>query len=252
MSIFSDNLRYLRESRNESQQKTAEALDIKRGRYEPYESGKVEPPYEMLVRLSRFYGISIDLLLTVDLRKYDIEDMLRLADNRIVLPIAVDQHGENLIEVVPHKARLGYASGYADPEFIESLQTLSLPFLRNGKFRAFPASGDSMPPHRDSSYIIGKHLENLGDVSDGKTYILVTKNDGIVYKRLSRNANSSFTASSDNIVYAPYVVEYREILEVWEFVCSIETEAFAPDDVDVETVRGMFQELRKEIRGLRG
>lgn len=251
MSIFSDNLRYLRERFGESQQKTADKLDIKRGRYEPYESGKVEPPYTLLVKLSRHYGISIDLLLTVDLRKYKIEELFRLADNRIVLPIAVDQQGKNLIEIVPHKARMGYASGYADPDFIDGLQTLSLPFLKNGKFRAFPGSGDSMPPHKDSSFIIGEYVEQLSDVKEGKTYVLVTRNDGIVYKRISRSGDTFFTAVSDNAAYAPYELPHAEILEIWAFVCSIETEAFEPDDLKLETIREMFHELRHEIRKIK-
>ncbi|MBD3582255.1 XRE family transcriptional regulator [Flavobacterium selenitireducens] len=251
MSIFSDNIRFLRLSRSETQQETAEKLEIKRSRFEPYESGKIEPPYEILRKISRHFGVSIDLLLTIDLRKYQIDELLKLDDNRIVLPITVDHDGRNLIEIVPHKARMGYTTGYADPEFIESLQTISLPFLRNGRFRAFPGSGDSMPPHTDNSYIVGKYLDNLAEVKNGKTYILVTKNDGIVYKRLNRSGETSFTVSSDNAFYLPYEVKHSEILEVWEFVCSIETEAFDPDDALPETVKGMFMEIKKEIQALK-
>jgi hypothetical protein len=40
-------------------------------------------------------------------------------------------------------------TGYADPEFI-GLQRISLPFLKNGKYRAFPVT-DSMPPHKEGS-----------------------------------------------------------------------------------------------------
>ena len=100
MSLFSDNLRFLRESRKESQRETAESLDIKRGRYEPYESGKVEPPYEILKKIARYFGVSIDLMLSVDVRKYRIDDLLKLDDNRIILPIMVDANGEDLIEIV--------------------------------------------------------------------------------------------------------------------------------------------------------
>lgn len=39
--------------------------------------------------------------------------------------------------------------GFRVCEYIESLQTISLPFLRNGTFRAFPVEGDSMPPYND-------------------------------------------------------------------------------------------------------
>jgi hypothetical protein len=48
----------------------------------------------------------------------------------------VDQQ-ENIIEIIPHKAQAGYLSGYADPEFIESLQHISLPFLQTENFVPF-------------------------------------------------------------------------------------------------------------------
>jgi hypothetical protein len=75
--------------------------------------------------MSYYFHVSIDILLSVDVQKIPIEDLLKL-DNRILLPITVDQQGENIIEIIPHKAQAGYLSGYADPEFIESF---SLPFF---------------------------------------------------------------------------------------------------------------------------
>jgi hypothetical protein len=74
---------------------------------------------------------------SVDVQKIPIEDLLKLGDNRILLPITVDQQGENIIEIIPHKAQAGYLSGYADPEFIESLQHISLPFYETGNFVPF-------------------------------------------------------------------------------------------------------------------
>jgi transcriptional regulator with XRE-family HTH domain len=250
MSIFSDNLRYLRESRKESQQQTADRLEIKRGRYEPYESGKTEPSYDLLKKISRYYNISIDLLLSVDVRKINIDDLLKLESNRLLLPIAVDRHGDNVIELVPYKARAGYLSGYADPEFIESLQHISLPHLRNGKYRAFPVEGDSMPPLRSGDFVVGKYIEHLGDVMDGKTYILLT-NDGIVYKRLNKNGKNGLIASSDNNFYEPYPVKVSDILEIWQYSCSIAMAEFEPGEIGPENLTMMFKELKKEIRQLK-
>jgi len=221
MSLFSDNIRYLRENRGESQQQMAERLEMKRGRYEPYESGKVEPPYDILLKISHCFNISIDLLLSVDIRKYNINELLTLEDSRIVLPIMVDADGDNLIEIVPHKARAGYLSGYADPEFIENLQQISLPFLGTGKHRAFPVGGDSMPPHNDLSFIIGKYVENLGEIKNDKTYILITLSEGITYKRLNSKNDHSLTVEPDNIIYNPYDIKLSDILEIWEYVAHI-------------------------------
>ena len=140
MSILSDNMRVLRSRMEYSQQKTADTLKITRGRYVKYEDGSSEPPIDILVRISRFFKVSIDLLVTVDIRKYPLDNLMELPNNRTILPIAVDGKGENKIEIVPQKAQMGYLKGYTDPDYIESLQTISLPFLRNGKFRAFYAT----------------------------------------------------------------------------------------------------------------
>lgn len=247
MSLFSDNLRYLREGRKESQQQTAESLEIKRGRYEPYESGKVEPPYEILKKISRYYGISIDLMLSIDVRKYRVEELLKLDDNRIVLPIMVDGEGSNLIEIVPYKARAGYLTGYADPEFIESLQQISLPFLGPGKHRAFPVGGDSMPPHDDRSFIVGRYVENLGEIKKNKTYILVTLSEGITYKRLNSKNAESLTVEPDNIIYNPYDVKLSDILEIWEYVAHIGRDDSKPEIANPEPIENVIRRMQKDL-----
>jgi transcriptional regulator with XRE-family HTH domain len=186
MLYISDNLKWLRSKRNLSQQEVADGMHLPVDRYKKYEYGKNTPPAETLLAISRYYYISIDLLLTVDLRKISIENLLQLEDNRIVLPVVVDREGNNLIEIVPHKAQAGYLTGYADVEFMESLQQLTLPFLGPGKFRAFPIDGDSMPPHNNKTFVVGKYIENLSEVRNDKTYILITVSEGITYKRLSK------------------------------------------------------------------
>lgn len=248
MMHISDNLKTLRNREKLTQQQVADGIKVSIDSYKKYEYGKNTPPAEVLLDMSRFFHVSIDLLLTVPLNKTAIDNLVRLEDNRIVLPIKVDKLGNNLIEIVPHKARMGYTSGYADPEFIENLQTISLPFLRNGKFRAFPTAGDSMPPHKDSSFIVGRYVENITDIKDGDTYVIVTRNEGIVYKRLRKANPSTLIVQSDNSLYEPYEIRYSEILELWHFACSIELEAFEADDLNVETVLGMLRELKRDIR----
>jgi len=232
----------------------ADALQIKRGRYEPYESGKSEPPYEMLIKISRHYSISIDLLLSIDLRKYDIEELFTLEDNRILLPVQVDGHGENLIEMVTHKAKAGYAAGgYADWNFISELDHLHLPWLgKNEKYRSFPIAGDSMPPHNDKSQIIGKYVEKIGDVVDGKTYIIITKNQEMVYKRLNKNGKNTFMFNSDNSFYAPYEVRFSDIAEIWEYAGSLERENFKPEKRDSNDLESVIRKLQIDIAEIRG
>ncbi|HAO08427.1 XRE family transcriptional regulator [Chryseobacterium gambrini] len=247
MSIFSDNIRFLRTQKNLSQQELADQILMSRVRYSKYEDGRSEAPYELLIRISKYFNLSIDLLLTVDIRKYPLEDVLKLPDNRIVLPVVVDQLGNNSIEIVPQKASMGYLSGYSDPEYIESLQRISLPFLTNGKYRAFPAQGDSMPPFKDGSYIIGKYVENIDDLKPNKSYVFVTLNDGISYKRFKAKKEKSITVAADNSFYQPYDISLSEIVEIWQYASGIFPNDFEPDNFENYNLKDMFLVLRKDI-----
>jgi len=251
MSLFSDNIRHLRVKKEVSQQFVAEKLFISRDRLAKYEEGKSQPPFEILIKLSHYYHVSIDLLLTADIRKVDIDGLMKLDDNRILLPIVVDAKGANIIEIIPHKAKAGYLNSYSDPEFVESLQHISLPFLGTGKFRTFPVEGDSMPPHKDGSFVVGRYVENEQDIKDGRTYVLLTKSEGIVYKRLKRKDRKTFLLISDNTFYEPYELRLSEILEIWEYAGSIATREFEPDDMKPESIKEMLLSLRKEIISLK-
>lgn len=249
MSLFSDNIKVLRNRKGATQQVVAEGCGIPRDRYVKYEGGINLPPPDFLLAVSRYFHVSIDLLLSVDMRKVPIDDLLKMGDNRILLPITVDKNGENFIEIIPHKARAGYLTGYADAEFIENLQHIALPFLGNGKFRAFPVGGDSMPPHDDQSFIVGRYVENLGEIKKDKTYILITLSEGITYKRLASKNEDSLLVEPDNIVYHPYEIKLSDILEIWEYVAHIGRNDARPE-ASPEGVQSMLLKLQQEIKVL--
>ncbi len=141
---------------------------------------------------------------------------------------------------------MGYINGYADPEYIESLQYMSLPFLRNGKYRAFPAEGDSMPPFKDGTFIIGEYEESLREIKVGKTYLIVMQR-GFVYKRVEKINKDSITVQSKNSFYKPYQIQFHEILEIWKFVKAITDEHDLIDLTD-NVVKEMFLSLKDDIK----
>lgn len=253
MSIFSENVKLLRAQRGISQQKLSDDLIITRVRFAKYEEGKSEPPFDILKRISKYFQVSIDILINVDLHKIPLNSLLKMEDNRLLLPITIDKSGRDYIEILPYKAKAGYLSGYSDPEFIEKLQQMHLPFLNKGKYRAFPIEGDSMPPHNDKSFIVGRYIEKLADIKNGKTYVVLSRNDGIVYKRIYKKPKREtiYLFHSDNTVYKPYEVKASEILEIWEHVCSFCTQEFQPDDLGVMNVKDMFHQIRLEISELK-
>lgn len=73
--IFSDDerkqligqaLTQLRKGKGLSQKEVAVVLDISQATYSTYERGRSEPTAEMLVRLSYFYGVSVDVIVQRD------------------------------------------------------------------------------------------------------------------------------------------------------------------------------------------
>ncbi len=249
MLYISDNLKYLRSKRKLSQLQAADAMKFGLDQYKKYEYGKNTPPAESLLVISRFYAISMELLLTVDLSKIKTEQLLKLDSNRILMPIVVDRDGSNLIEVVTHKAKAGYsAGGYADFRFISELDHISLPWLgKNEKYRVFPIDGDSMPPHNSDSSIVGRYIEKLGDIVSGRTYIVITKNREMVYKRLRRKKNNDIELQSDNSFYAPYDVKVSEIAEVWEYSGSIERGVFKQNAEELQPLDAVIRKLQQDL-----
>ena len=64
---------------------------------------------------------------------------------------------------------------------------------------------------------------------DGKTYIILTKEDGIVYKRIEVLDNS-IKLISDNKSYEPYNLNNSEILEIWEAIAFFSLDFPNPDN----------------------
>lgn len=250
MSIFADNIVFLRGKKKLSQHKLAEELILTRSRYVSYEYGAAEPPIEVLIRISKYFNISIDLLVTVDIRKFPLEEMVNLPGNKILLPVVVDSDGSNFIEIVPQKASMGYLKGFSDPEFIESLQKMQLPFLKNGKYRAFLADGDSMPPFADQSIIIGEYVEKLENLKPNKEYIFVTR-DGITYKTFVTRNKNFITVSADNSFYEPYDIALEDIAEVWRYVRGILPQDYKPNSLpDEKNLKNLVAEAKRSISNL--
>jgi Peptidase S24-like len=126
---------------------------------------------------------------------------------------------DNSIVFVPMKAAAGYLNGYADPEFLDELNTFTLPMIAPGNYRAFEIVGDSMLPTPSGSVVIAEREESFDNIKPTNAYILLSKNEGIVYKRISKvNETKELSLISDNPVYHPYKVKYTDVLEMWKAV----------------------------------
>lgn len=252
MKIISKNIKHLRALKKLSQEGLADELHVTRSRIGSYEENRSAPTIEMLITLSDYFKIPVDILIRNDLTKSKDSSFIEVGNQRVLFPITVDSDNENLIEVVHVKASAGYLSGYDDPEYIEQLEKIKLPFLPTGKHRAFPIKGDSMLPMKSGSYVVGRFIEGRNDIKSGKTYVLVTLNDGMVYKRVMNNIdfNNSLLLISDNKEYHDYSVPINEVLEIWEFTCSINTQEYSEHELKISSIINMFNDLGVELKSL--
>ena len=247
------NIKHLRTLKKISQERLADELSWSRSMVGSYEEGRSEPPIDRLIDLSNYFSIPIDILVKNDLRKSKNTSFIEIGNQRVLFPVTVNEDNEDLIEIIPTKASAGYLSGYDDPEYIEQLQKIKLPFLPTGTHRAFPIKGDSMLPVKDGAFIVAKFVEAIADVKNGRTYIILTKDDGLVYKRvyIPEGDLVHLLLSSDNKSYEPYLIPRENILEIWEFTCCINTQEYDEKELKLSSIMTMFQELKVELEAIK-
>ena len=145
---FANNIKFLRKRKGYTQDEVASELNMKRSTLSGYENGMAQPNLEVLIAFSKYYNVSVDTLVKTDiaqlsdfyLSQLEKDDDAYISGSELrVLATTVDNKNEENIELIPIKAKAGYKSGYADPEYIKTLVTFQMPFLsKDKKYRTVP------------------------------------------------------------------------------------------------------------------
>ncbi len=224
---FAENLKYLRTRKKKSQTDLAAELEITRTTLSGYERN-VQPPFHVLIKISEYFNVSLDALIKYKLdvlSEFQLSQIEKGLDvdvtgNKLrLLTISVDRKGKENIEMVPVKAQAGYTNSYGDLEFVAKLSKFQLPFLPENKtYRSFQIKGDSMLPISENSWVTCSYVENWENIKDGKACIIVTRNEGIVFKLVyNRLNNGILLLVSSNRNYTPYEIQISQVLEIWQF-----------------------------------
>lgn len=215
-----ENLKYLRKQNDMTQFDLADKLSIPRSTLGEYERGNTEPSITLLIKMAGVFGVTIDQLINERLSDQELEI---LNDKGLkVLAISVDQNQKTNIELVETKAEAGYLQSFSDPQYIKELPKIYFPNIPRGTYRGFEISGDSMLPIESGSIVISRYVEKISEIKDDRTYIVISKSDGVVYKRVRANADDKkLTLISDNDVYLPYHLPFSEVAEVWQYFAHI-------------------------------
>jgi transcriptional regulator with XRE-family HTH domain len=246
MSQAGKNLKYLRKLRGWTQEEFANKLNIKRSLIGAYEEERADPRLEVLEIVADIFKLSLDELL---LKELSNESNNYLAKRRQQKMMSADR---NVIHFVPVKAAAGYLAGYADTEFIDELNTFTLPMLAGGNYRAFEIIGDSMLPTPSGSIIVGEKVDDTEEIKNNAAYIVVSRNEGIVYKRVVKNnrAKNKLTLVSDNPSFQPYQVNTDDVIELWA-AQAVVSKVAVQQRWDVNTLANLVNNLQDQVSTLK-
>ncbi|MBS4012777.1 MAG: LexA family transcriptional regulator [Bacteroidetes bacterium] len=258
MSTFGQNIKLLRKRKGRTQDDVAFTLEMKRSTLSGYENGVAQPGLEALVAFSKYFDVSIDTLVKTDLSQLSESQLSQLergydvylkGTQLRVLATTVNNKNEENIEIVSEKAKAGYRTGFADPEYIKVLPTFQMPFLsKQKKYRTFEISGDSMLPIPDGSLVTCEFVQNWKLIQNRHAYIIHTLDDGVVFKVVENliEKKGKLRLYSLNPIYEPYEIHVNDIREVWKFVNYISSEMPSSNN-PVVRLESQINSLRQDV-----
>lgn len=252
MNYLAQNIKYLRKLNRWTQQQLADQLEVKRALIGSYEEERATPKIPVLLRLKELFGHTIDELVNENLEAHSFQKKAPATSLKI-LPIVVNQSNDELIPIVPVKASAGYLNGFSDPEYIESLPRFYMPIpelSRDQTYRVFQVKGESMLPVLPDSYVFCEYLADFDELRDGQTYVLITKDEGLVYKRVYLKQNNQLLLKSDNSEYDPYFIDVASVLEIWRAKGVLSFELPKPETIGAAHISSVLNEMKEEIKKL--
>ncbi|MCX6269660.1 MAG: helix-turn-helix domain-containing protein [Bacteroidetes bacterium] len=254
-------MKLLRKRRGRTQDETAFSLGLKRPTLSGYENAVAQPDIDTLIAFSQYYKIAIDTLVKADLSALPESQLSQLekgfdvyisGSQLRVLTTTVNTDNKDNIELVGEKAKAGYASGFADPEFISVLPTFQLPFLhKERKYRTFQINGDSMLPIPHGSWVTGEYVQNWNLIRNRHAYLIVTREEGVVFKVVENliQEEAKLTLHSLNPAYDPFDIPVKDIREVWKFIHYISSELPEPN-LETNDMARALRELKQEVKAI--
>ncbi|RDB07378.1 helix-turn-helix transcriptional regulator [Runella aurantiaca] len=142
-----------------------------------------------------------------------------------------------------------YIEKHNNNDFIKRLPVFQWPLLPNGAYRAFEAGDDFTYPN---AFLIGQFIGNWYDIADGKTYLLVARNLGVVCRRVYNQVKIKGTLllSSDKNTIPTFEVPLKDVLEVWEIKAFFSTVLPEPT-VSLDHLRHLVNQMQEELNQIK-
>ena len=258
MNYVKNNLKFLRKKEALTQEQLATKIAVKRAMIGAYEEGRAEPRLHTLQHLAAYFQVRLDDFVNRDLSGSSSIPKADVSGAQLrILPVIVDGTDEKeLGTLVPVKASAGYLSGYGDADYIGALPRFSMPFPelpQDRTYRVFQIRGESMLPIKPGAYVITEYLQDWKSIRNDECYVLITKDEGVVYKRVINNLHiGELLLKSVNSQFASYTVPVDRLVEVWRAVgyTSFELPA-AGNNQDISQLMHMMSDLKNDMSKLK-
>ena len=109
-----------------------------------------------------------------------------------------------------------------------------------------------MLPIPEGAWITGEYIQDWFSIKDGTACIILTLNEGIVFKIIENTlkTTNTLTVHSLNPLYKKYEIQVDEIKEIWRFRHFISEELPEPEIPQDEIIR-KISNLQQEIAQLK-
>ena len=238
---------------NDNNSKFAKEMDTNEANIRNYRTGTL-PKIDFIVKLVDKLEINFEWILLDKgemIKQYhkEIEDIngsyneigeckevSNELSSKIPEVVTVDAAGNDNVALVPEKAAAGYLKGHGDPKFIQKLPAYHFPNLKNGTYRMFQMLGHSMYPTLcDGSFVVGQWVENwLNDIKDDYIYVIVSKIDGILIKRVLNRIEKYghlYCKSDNRKEYPSFQINPKDVIEIWEYKMHLSFDLPNPADL---------------------
>ncbi len=162
---------------------------------------------------------------------------------------AIQKVANKLTPLVKANAIKDYLANCQKVDYLRSLPTISLPFINSERSRAFEM-GNDFP--LQNSIVIGNGISDWSEVKDGKFYVLLTAQQGVIYRRVYNQVKikGALLLSSDNPTIPSFEISIKDVVEIWE-VNSFISQQLPEPHISLERVKDLVDDLTHELDRLR-
>jgi len=290
VSTASRNIRHLRRKYQFTQEEMARKLGIKRSLLGAYEEDRANPRLDVLVKAAEIFNMSVDQLVSDSLvdapsentanqpssaapRSSESPSRAKLSQTstyrRHKISESLDKgkasslQSVQALRLVPAEEFDRYFYEAVEEAYLEKLPLLRIPGLppSNMPYRAFEVEDDSMSPVEKGAVVVARQEEKIQQIKDGKLYVLVTRTDGVIFRRVYNHIRKSgellLEALNPAFTQQQLSVMGREV-EAWEVLLYISSQlpsSASPESsaaMDLPQLTRLVLDLQQEVLRLKG